>query len=310
MADAFLYVVGDMGYDEQTTLNSLSEQLSSNKNTANQIIVVHNLKHVSTREGLIKRFQELKDIFCQQHFLHMQHGKLHFLQRGDSGDNMAAVHLVLGRSGSEADMFDGCSHNDLVFDKIRSMMSHLPKKALALDKTFGDELAEVMTRKISRYYPSSKDVAVTHRKEDMRMSLEHSGCWKLLKTLDVSLGNFIKIDNGSDPPYTISEKDGVRIVRIWAPGLSLEKLEQNQEALKYDELEDGSVFVELDMEPLSPVYDGEIFQKPAAPTHSICKINAGKRTRSVKPDAGTPTANLEPGTQLQDGVLMLSWKLR
>ena len=299
MADAFIYVVGDMGYEEQTTLNELSNILSVGRfaGVGNQIIVIHNLKGVRTKVGLDNKFQELKDIFANQGFIEQDEGDLLFLQRPSCKGTLAAVHLVLGASGTEAD-----ANNHLAFDKVRGIMKDLPAQELPLDLSFGEELAQKMSSKVPRYYQGTdaQKYTIAYNKDDFKMELTHGGSWKDVQLRDVGLGNFIKIEIGADLAYTISDEvdNNVRIVRLSVPGCSSDILKAHTSAVQFSQAADGSRNIDVNLQHLRPTFESETTQKQSAPVQNACRINIGKQTIFVRPDAGM---------SLKDGVLTLKW---
>jgi len=198
IADAFMFLVGQMGFAEQLTLQQLMKLLTShsvNKSGAS-VFVIHNLKHLRTREELKDAWDEVKNLYVKGQrlieieadvTLDTENVSVEYLEKLEGDEQRFPVrHFFLGAEGTDAG-----STNNAVMEWIRIAMTTITVQKRS--QPFLKDVTNAMNNKIETYLNSDKDLQLDIRDSHLKLVDPDLSPPKLR---DMDLGNYVSIAKG------------------------------------------------------------------------------------------------------------------
>jgi hypothetical protein len=149
VADTFIYLVNQIGSDEQATILNLAKQLEETREKhIKSIVVVHNLMNLRTKAEFDTQWVHIKSLYqnlgkYDEKARERQGRKLSWFET--KVGSILVSHFALGREGSEAGR-----ENDLVLEELTAVLEQC--KGQGREVTLEQQLIDAMNLKIKEYY--------------------------------------------------------------------------------------------------------------------------------------------------------------
>lgn len=331
-----MFLVGQVGYAEQLTLEQLTKALQSYTVGKSQstIFVVHNFRHLQAVHELQSAWQEVKNLykglgFSVQHEEitlgvdgKMETFKIEYMAKAVNPSiktpQVAIMHFVLGADDSPA------GHNNPgVIERIRRAMTQTP--TFQRPKDFLSDIQAAMSEKVKAYLSkdseteivradnflklvrkSHNDAAGSADDADKQELAEKSE--KVLPLKDMDLGNYISIAKRDMPSIKyriLQQSEEVIRVEIDLPGLTLEDMRETKaKGEPIVDLQPENAGVKIILRPW-------LIPRPVTPGDHIIEELPQQDSHNPSPQLISIKSRLlnwkKPDRTLENGILIFKW---